>query len=194
MTTTTADKGEQECREAFEQWRKDRYGYLSVGEFAYMTALDAYKAAWNRRANTTPVQAEQSLEVVLFRLTGPDGKVIYSQSRDLAEWYRDNARHECDELTDHAKSTAALAQKDAFWKRVVNVADAQTNQYIEKCKALEKEVATLRANLAEAEKDARNWRQYQARKQAIIAAGMGKNPLRDAALSSQQEGEKACTT
>jgi hypothetical protein len=53
-------------------------------------------------------------------------------------------------LTDHAQATAEIAKKEAFWKRVVNVADAQTNQYIEKCKALEAELATLRTQLSTA--------------------------------------------
>lgn len=48
MTTTTADKGEQECREAFEQTFKDYYvkhGFISSKEEAFAF----YQAAWNRR-------------------------------------------------------------------------------------------------------------------------------------------------
>lgn len=36
----------------------------------------------------------------------------------------------------------------------------------------------LRTKLAEVEKDAELWRKYKSRKDAVIAAGMGKNPLR----------------
>lgn len=128
------------------------------------------------------VQADQSLEVVAWNLEcqtlGGDTGWILSWSRSGAGLCNrlSGVEHEV-ALTDHAKATAALAQKEAeaiHWKQA----------YVTDTAALEQEVATLRAQLAEAEKDARNWRQYQARKQAIIAAGMGKNPLRDAALSS----------
>lgn len=57
MTTTTADKGEQECREAFEKWvleswdathlRTDRVGtYVCLHIFL---RWQAWQACWNRR-------------------------------------------------------------------------------------------------------------------------------------------------
>ena len=39
------------------------------------------------------------------------------------------------------------------------------------------EMARLRAELAECKRDAELWRAYQARKQAVIDAGMASNPM-----------------
>jgi len=139
-----------------------------------------------------PVQAEQSLEVV-------------AEVPDNGCWRIKPIAPELPigmKFADHAKATAALAQKDAeIAKRDAELValrselkSEQSLSFRNQLHDTQDELATLRAQIAEAEKDSRNWRQYQARKQAVIAAGMGKNPLRDAALSSQQEGEKACTT
>ena len=155
------------------------------GEPCQNMCIDGCKLR-NRRAlsHPAPAQAEQSLEVVAWNLEcqtlGGDTGWILSWSRSGAGLCNrlSGVEHEV-ALTDHAQANAEIAKRDAEMDRAL----------IEIGK-LYNELTTLRANLAEAEKDARNWRQYQARKQAIIAAGMGKNPLRDAALSSQQEGGK----
>lgn len=121
-------------------------------------------------SHPAPVQAEQSLEVVAWH--SPNFERLERARPDDAY-----GSHTIP-LTDHAKATAALAQKDAEIALLVaerDLAWAMCDQ--------------LRAQLQEAENDARNWRQYQARKQAIIAAGMGKNPLRDAAISTAKQEE-----
>ena len=49
-------------------------------------------------------------------------------------------------------------------------------------------IASLIAELESAQKDAALWRAYKSRKDAVIAAGMGRNPLRDdAAIAAQKE-------
>lgn len=46
-------------------------------------------------------------------------------------------------------------------------------------------IAALIAELKAAQKDAALWREYKSRKDAVIAAGMGRNPLRhDAAIAA----------
>ena len=45
------------------------------------------------------------------------------------------------------------------------------------------EMARLRAELAECKRDAELWRAYQARKQAVIDAGMASNPMRAVAAN-----------
>lgn len=136
--------------------------------------------AWNRRA--APVQAEQSLEVVAdLSINREEGFDLLLTATIAGMCLRDGHY----QLTDHAKATAALAQKGAEIERLTLELMKANNTKIENSEAaLMYQIADLRAQLAEAEKDAQSWRQYQARKQAIIAAGMGKNPLRDAALSS----------
>ena len=48
---------------------------------------------------------------------------------------------------------------------------------------LEEEITRLRAELAECRRDAELWRAYQARKQAVIDAGMASNPMRAVAAN-----------
>jgi hypothetical protein len=45
----------------------------------------------------------------------------------------------------------------------------------------------LRQELEDVKADAEKWRNYKARKDAVIAAGMGRNPLRD---STEQEPDE----
>ena len=45
------------------------------------------------------------------------------------------------------------------------------------------EITRLRAELAECKRDAELWRAYQARKQAVIDAGMASNPMRAVAAN-----------
>ena len=45
------------------------------------------------------------------------------------------------------------------------------------------EISRLRAELAECKRDAELWRAYQARKQAVIDAGMASNPMRAVAAN-----------
>ena len=45
------------------------------------------------------------------------------------------------------------------------------------------EIERLRAELAEYKRDAELWRAYQARKQAVIDAGMASNPMRAVAAN-----------
>lgn len=103
-------------------------------------------------------------------------------------------------VTDHAKATAALAQKEAAIERLTEELEhwegrscrgdciASPCRNCDGTRHIPGEGQRLKEKLAEAEKDARNWRQYQARKQAVIDAGMGKNPLRDATLRAQLSG------
>lgn len=83
-----------------------------------------------------PTDALGSLPVVAWRINTGHGSSV-------KEWIPEEHRSFWKPLTDHAQATEALAKKEAFWKRVVNVADAQTNQYIEKCKALEAKLAVV---------------------------------------------------
>lgn len=46
-----------------------------------------------------------------------------------------------------------------------------------------KEIESLRTELAECKRDAELWRAYQARKQAVIDAGMASNPMRAVAAN-----------
>ena len=46
-----------------------------------------------------------------------------------------------------------------------------------------RELVRLRAELAECKRDAELWRAYQARKQAVIDAGMASNPMRAVAAN-----------
>ena len=45
------------------------------------------------------------------------------------------------------------------------------------------EISRLRAKLTECKRDAELWRAYQARKQAVIDAGMASNPMRAVAAN-----------
>ena len=50
------------------------------------------------------------------------------------------------------------------------------------------ELARLTAEVERLRADAESWRKYKARKDAVIAAGMGRNPLRDAAIKEAGNG------
>ena len=56
----------------------------------------------------------------------------------------------------------------------------------ELCRAAD-EINRLRAELAECKQDAEKWRAYEARKRAVIDAGMGKRILRDAARKGEEK-------
>lgn len=55
---------------------------------------------------------------------------------------------------------------------------------------LRAKLAAVESKLAECQRDAEKWREYQERKRRVIEAGMGKNPLRDAAIASEKEGKQ----
>lgn len=64
---------------------------------------------------------------------------------------------------------AEIERANAHWRSVTDEAT--------------KENEILRAELAECKQDAELWRTYQARKQAVIDAGMARNPMRAVAAN-----------
>jgi len=54
-------------------------------------------------------------------------------------------------------------------------------QLVMKAQDMQLEIEQLRAEVERLKADAKSWRQYQARKKAVIDAGMGRKILRDEA-------------
>lgn len=113
MTTTTADKGEQECREAFEQWLLTTIGTIPIFDRDSGRYFDSnvqqnwrsWKTAWNRRPTCeqqrTTNEGQNGLTEIL-RLVDAYGDQRIMASRGRAD--------ECDVEESRAELREAIAR------------------------------------------------------------------------------------